>query len=176
MTKYCTPANVRHTFIHTPAIVVVDQVIVAALTRISTENDYRYKVIAKAAPTGVAANAIGGETLHSLFKIPVTKDADITPLTVGMATSVCSLMKKERRNREIDLIDDYDDDGLIRVYFWVHRVLIPLQNADDSDDEPTAESRNVSSSREKKGLDSAMRPLAASMRRLKLAKLHRSWQ
>ena len=66
-------------------------------------------IVAKAAPTGVAANAINGVTLHSLLRLPISKNlTELPPLT---PTELSNLQAKLRAIRYI-IIDEKSMIGL----------------------------------------------------------------
>lgn len=58
-------------------------------------------IVARAAPTGVAANGINGSTVHSLLKLPITK-GEMAPLTGG----ALSALQARLRNYQYVIVDE----------------------------------------------------------------------
>lgn len=59
-------------------------------------------IVARAAPTGVAANGINGSTVHSLLKLPITK-GDLTPLAGGALSALHARLRQYRLERPQEL-------------------------------------------------------------------------
>lgn len=92
----------------------------AAIQRTSTAHGITHNVLEKAAPTGVAANAIRGQTIHSLFKIPITSSAsgDLPQLTVQEATN----LRNRHRDIEYFVIDEKSMIGCRMLHYIDHRM------------------------------------------------------
>ncbi|CCE30065.1 uncharacterized protein CPUR_03913 [Claviceps purpurea 20.1] len=48
----------------------------------------------RAAPTGIAANAIDGQTIHSLLKLPVSRSESLPPLEASQLANVRAALAK----------------------------------------------------------------------------------
>lgn len=83
------------------------------MERLSAARGITHTVLEKVAPTGVAANAIGGQTIHSLFRIPVNVNADIPELSVNEATNI----RNRLRHVEYFIMDEKSMIGCRLLHF-----------------------------------------------------------
>ncbi|KAH0499425.1 hypothetical protein TgHK011_006623 [Trichoderma gracile] len=80
------------------------------------------QIVARAAPTGVAANAINGVTLHSLLRLPVSKTlSELAPLSAADASNV----RTKLRHVQYLIIDEKSMIGL-RTIAYIDRRLREL--------------------------------------------------
>lgn len=84
-------------------------------------------IIQKAAPTGVAANGINGNTIHSLFRLPITKGGDMPELTTSAATN----LRNKLRGVEYIIVDEKSMISTRTLNQLDRRLRQIFENADD---------------------------------------------
>ena len=92
------------------------KVISAAIRRLSIAHGLQHSVLEKAASTGVAAYTIGGQTIHSLLRLPVTTAGDLPELTIGEATNI----RRRLQHLEYLILDEKSMIG-VRLFNYIDR-------------------------------------------------------
>lgn len=83
-------------------------------------------IVLIAAPTGVAANAIGGQTLHSLLRLPITPAKEMPLLSVEEATN----LRRQIQAVEFLFIDEKSMIGCVALYRIDRRLRQILEQPD----------------------------------------------